>query len=209
MTQTEQVAVGQEYSPAEIEFIQSLYDRYSENGGVIDLTADGPAFMAIVHKHASRLASTRPISNEHVWYTCSEPCPKHEEGQHCQYCDGGLAFCTICQKGEGELADKCPGPPISNEEVRGLVERLEVAAPFPVRQQAIAALQHLSAENDRLAAREAEAREIIANLLENERLYALESGMDDCCCVGSPKKRAECSHAHGRNWLKAGEAEHE
>lgn len=41
---------------AEVAFMQALLDRYSENGGIVDLTADAPAFLAIVRKHAAALA---------------------------------------------------------------------------------------------------------------------------------------------------------
>lgn len=47
---------------------------------------------------------------KHQFYKCPQPCEK----QHCQYCDGGLAYCIVCKKGEGELAPECPGPPKEN-----------------------------------------------------------------------------------------------
>lgn len=49
---------------------------------------------------------------QHVWYKCPPgKCPGDEDvPRSCQYCDGGLAFCTVCKKGEGELEDSCPGP---------------------------------------------------------------------------------------------------
>jgi hypothetical protein len=43
---------------------------------------------------------------EHLWYKCPQPCTK----QHCVYCDGGLAYCIICKKGEADLEPECPGP---------------------------------------------------------------------------------------------------
>lgn len=42
---------------------------------------------------------------EHIWFKCEQPCEK----QHCVYCDGGLAYCVICKKGEAELEPRCPG----------------------------------------------------------------------------------------------------
>jgi hypothetical protein len=54
-----------------------------------------------------------PDPSGHVWFKCPEPCPRHEEGRHCVYCDGGLAFCTVCEMGEGDLADECPGPAVA------------------------------------------------------------------------------------------------
>lgn len=53
--------VEKAYAPEEIEFLQCLLDRYSENGGAIDLSMDHPAFMRIVRKHAPILAA---LSNE-------------------------------------------------------------------------------------------------------------------------------------------------
>lgn len=35
----------------EIEFMQCLFDRYSEDGGVVDIGRDGRAFLSIVRKH--------------------------------------------------------------------------------------------------------------------------------------------------------------
>lgn len=46
---------------------------------------------------------------KHDYYKCPDPCPHHYEGRSCVYCDGGLAFCNICKKGEAELEDECPG----------------------------------------------------------------------------------------------------
>lgn len=43
---------------------------------------------------------------EHKYYKCEQPCEK----PNCQYCDGGLAFCTVCKEGEGGLKPTCPGP---------------------------------------------------------------------------------------------------
>lgn len=39
----------------------------------------------------------------HVWYKCG--C----ESYACQFCDGGLASCTVCKCIEGSLATECPG----------------------------------------------------------------------------------------------------
>ena len=35
----------------EIEFMQCLFDRYSEDGGVVDLASDWKAFLTIINKH--------------------------------------------------------------------------------------------------------------------------------------------------------------
>lgn len=41
----------------------------------------------------------------HVYYACPPNCDK----PHCQYCQGGLAYCVICKEGEAGLAEICPG----------------------------------------------------------------------------------------------------
>lgn len=51
------------------------------------------------------------MKNGHVYYTCSGKC----EG-YCNYCDGGLAYCTLCTGGEGSLASECPGRKMTPEE---------------------------------------------------------------------------------------------
>lgn len=75
---------------------------------------------------------------KHVWYKCPDPCPNHEQGYPCLYCDGGLDYCTVCKKGEVELADTCPGPPSDAAQPApqgadcsdGLVEKLRDAFPL-------------------------------------------------------------------------------
>lgn len=52
-----QPEVTQGYTPAEIEFLQKLMDRYSEGGGIIDLAEDHRAFMGVVR--AYRIAAER------------------------------------------------------------------------------------------------------------------------------------------------------
>jgi hypothetical protein len=45
---------------------------------------------------------------KHVFYKCDGiKC----RDTHCVYCEGGLAYCTVCKKGEAELETECPGPP--------------------------------------------------------------------------------------------------
>lgn len=39
------------YTADEIKFLQKLMDRYSEDGGIIDLGLDHAAFMSIVRRH--------------------------------------------------------------------------------------------------------------------------------------------------------------
>lgn len=40
---------------------------------------------------------------KHIFYKCPDSC----EG--CQFCNGGLALCTVCNAGECELPTDCPG----------------------------------------------------------------------------------------------------
>lgn len=46
---------------------------------------------------------------KHNFYVCDGV--SCQDKGHCVYCDGGLAYCTVCKKGEGELDQQCPGPP--------------------------------------------------------------------------------------------------
>lgn len=46
----------------------------------------------------------------HVWYKCE--C--YQTG--CQFCDGGLGYCTVCGGAEGSLLPECPGRKLSYEE---------------------------------------------------------------------------------------------
>lgn len=55
MSDTRQ-ALEEAYNPAQIEFLQQLLDRYSENGGIIDLMDDHPAFMKIVMRNVPALS---------------------------------------------------------------------------------------------------------------------------------------------------------
>ncbi len=52
---------------------------------------------------------------EHVLYLCP-PGKHHEDLRYCQYCDGGLAFCTVCKGGEAELPHECPGREMTEQE---------------------------------------------------------------------------------------------
>lgn len=38
---------------------------------------------------------------------------KCDQPGSCMFCDGGLAYCTVCKCGEGELATDCPGYPVA------------------------------------------------------------------------------------------------
>lgn len=39
---------------------------------------------------------------------------------NCNICDGGLAICTVCECGEGELATECPGHKV-HPDIRKLI----------------------------------------------------------------------------------------
>jgi hypothetical protein len=43
----------------------------------------------------------------HTYYVCDG---QHDDGGwSCSYCAGGLQLCTVCGRGEGDLAEHCPG----------------------------------------------------------------------------------------------------
>ena len=46
---------------------------------------------------------------KHEWYKCPQPCDR----AYCQFCEGGLASCTVCNCGEGTLPSDCPGESVS------------------------------------------------------------------------------------------------
>lgn len=46
----------------------------------------------------------------HTFYVCT--CNK----TGCQYCDGGLAYCTVCGGAEGSLLPECPGVRLTPEQ---------------------------------------------------------------------------------------------
>jgi hypothetical protein len=41
--------------------------------------------------------------SRHVWHKCSPGC------NGCQFCEGGLGWCTVCGAFEGQLLTTCPG----------------------------------------------------------------------------------------------------
>lgn len=47
---------------------------------------------------------------KHVWYKCSQNCTG------CQFCNGGLGYCTVCHGFEGTLTTECCGRKITEEE---------------------------------------------------------------------------------------------
>jgi hypothetical protein len=47
---------------------------------------------------------------KHTFYQCK--CNKFG----CQFCDGGLGLCTVCDGAEGTLTTECPGRKITKEE---------------------------------------------------------------------------------------------
>lgn len=50
--------------------------------------------------------------NKHTWYECN--CNEIA----CQFCDGGLGLCTVCNGFEGTLTVECCGRKITEEEER-------------------------------------------------------------------------------------------
>lgn len=47
---------------------------------------------------------------EHVRYECK--CNK----PYCQFCDGGLLACTVCDGFEGSIPTDCPGVPMTQQQ---------------------------------------------------------------------------------------------
>jgi len=46
---------------------------------------------------------------KHTYLEC------HCSNTGCPYCDGGLAYCTVCKGAEGSLPTECPGEPMGAE----------------------------------------------------------------------------------------------
>lgn len=59
---------------------------------------------------------------KHTYYKCDG---KHYEDDYyqtyCQFCDGGLATCTVCGGAEGTLTTDCVGTPVPEEVLVNLV----------------------------------------------------------------------------------------
>lgn len=58
---------------------------------------------------------------EHVLYDCpgtaESGCPAaQDEPRTCNYCDGGLALCTVCGGAEGSMPSECPGRSMTHRE---------------------------------------------------------------------------------------------
>ena len=47
---------------------------------------------------------------KHTYYECK--C----NGEFCQFCAGGLGWCTVCDGFEGELGTHCPGQKMTKDE---------------------------------------------------------------------------------------------
>lgn len=48
---------------------------------------------------------------KHKFYKCGGDCDTH-----CNFCDGGLAYCTVCCGAEGDLPTDCPGRELTTDE---------------------------------------------------------------------------------------------
>ena len=46
----------------------------------------------------------------HTFYECTN-C----DNPRCNFCEGGLAYCTVCKGAEGSLPTECPGEPMDSE----------------------------------------------------------------------------------------------
>lgn len=56
---------------------------------------------------------TTPRAIGHTWYVCPG---RHDRPNSCQFCDGGLGWCTRCDGFEGQLTRECPGRKMTAEE---------------------------------------------------------------------------------------------
>lgn len=52
----------------------------------------------------------------HTWYECSNDCTG------CEFCLGGLAWCTVCKAGEAELPRHCPGAAMEDWQLRQVAD---------------------------------------------------------------------------------------
>lgn len=101
------------YTADEIKFLQKLMDRYSEDGGIIDLGLDHAAFMSIVRRHyVSREAAamTNPTpelqTDEALVEEARRICAEHDPDKAYQYLEGHrddympmtAVFAALCRK---------------------------------------------------------------------------------------------------------------
>lgn len=52
----------------------------------------------------------------HKFQTCDGKSHSFYEERHCFICDGGLAFCKVCNGAEGSLPTECPGVEMTTEQ---------------------------------------------------------------------------------------------
>ena len=125
------------YPPQEVEFLQRLLDRYSENGGIIDLLNDHQAFMRIVRRcFRSKIAPTAEneredlqlwqqdqreffdatvleiVSEYAAWRDNQEAAKQTDVSLHCFAC--GEAFPQSCN---------CSKPSVSWKEIRAALSK--------------------------------------------------------------------------------------
>ncbi len=53
----------------------------------------------------SYMECSKCVKTRHTFYKCDG---KHE-AYNCQFCDGGLTYCTVCGGAEASLTSDCPG----------------------------------------------------------------------------------------------------
>lgn len=56
----------------------------------------------------------------HTYYKCPGDKPECEEGR-CNYCQGGLSYCTTCGGAEITLATECPGKTLTDAQADCLI----------------------------------------------------------------------------------------
>jgi len=66
--------------------------------------------IGVIVEHGEKYIGFQLSPHGHVWHVCD--CGK----TGCQFCDGGLGFCTVCKGFEGTLTTHCCGRPLTKKE---------------------------------------------------------------------------------------------
>lgn len=97
---------------AEYAWAQGLLRVYDRLCAEVEARLWELALPAGVMDNEAAQAVTKAQSG-HVDYVCTDP---HEDGGHCQFCDGGLFACATCDSFEGATTTTCPGRKMTAEE---------------------------------------------------------------------------------------------
>lgn len=83
-------------------------DMHPLDAAVLGMVASGELLAALVGETPQPMPD---MPRKHVYFKCP-PGACVAGDRSCNYCDGGLAYCTVCKRAEGELAYECPGEPV-------------------------------------------------------------------------------------------------